>query len=753
MALGTGRRWAAVLAMALVGATTLVACDLPPDFHRYTVFSGLDQPTNVEFAPDGRVFVAEKRGVVKVFDGTSDVTPTVVADLRAEVFNGWDRGLLGLAIAPDFATDPAVYVLYTLDQLPGGTIPAWGKPGQDVDNCPTPPGYTDDGCVVMGRLSKLPLGADGRWAGQEDVLIDDWCQQYPSHSIGSLAFGPDGSLYVSGGEGASFNFVDYGQDGSPRNPCGDPPAGVGGVEVPATAEGGALRSQDVRTLSDPTTAGGSIIRVDADTGAPVADNPLRSSSNAGARRVVAYGFRNPFRFTVRPGTHELWVGDVGWDEVEEIDRTVGNDATVDNFGWPCYEGSDRMSVWDQADVGMCESLYTQGTGAVTPPAFAYHHRREIVSGEQCDEPAGSAVSGLAFAPTASPYPAAFHGLFFADAIRHCIWHLSLGADGQPDPGTVRVFAEHSGSVVDLQFGPGGELWYADLEGGSIDRIGYSAANHPPAPVVQASPTSGDPPLAVAFDASGSTDPDPGDELTFAWDIDGDGAYDDGTGPTLTHTFTTAGAFTVRVRATDIAGLSETASTTVTVGTPPAPVPVIDTPVDGTLATAGSPLAFSGGATGADGTALPDAALQWQVDLLHCPDACHRHAGVYSESGVSSGSFTVPDHEYPSALELVLTATADGQSASVTRRLDYQATDVTLASQPAGVALSVASVTAVAPFTSPQATGGTVTISAPPAATVGGVAYTLVGWDDGGAASHEVTVPATATTYTAIYQPS
>ncbi len=584
------------------------------------------------------------------------------------------------------------------------------------------------------------------------MLIDDWCQQYPSHSIGSLAFGPDGSLYVSGGDGASFNFVDYGQAGSPRNPCGDPPAGVGGVQVAATAEGGALRSQDLRTLGDPTTAGGAIIRVDADTGAPLADNPLAASSNTGARRVVAHGFRNPFRFTLRPGTHELWVGDVGWDEIEEIDRTVGNDATVDNFGWPCYEGGGRMPVWDQANVGMCESLYAQGTSAVRAPTFEYHHRREIVAGEHCDEPAGSAVGGLAYAPTDSPYPAEFHGLFFADAVRHCIWQLPLGTDGRPDPARVAVFAERSGTVVDLQFGPGGELWYADLDRGTINRIGYSAANHPPEPVLTATPTAGDPPLTVTFDASASTDPDPGDELAFEWDTDGDGAFDDGTGPTLTQTFTTAGVVVVKVKVTDVAGFSETASTSIAVGDT-APVPVIDTPAQGDLATVGTVLSFSGGATAADGTPLPDSALQWQVDLLHCPDGCHRHAAVYSKAGLSSGSFTVPDHEYPSALELVLTATDGGQSASATRRIDYRATTLTLASQPVGVPLSVASVTAVAPFTSQQATGGTVTISAPPAATIGGVPYTLVGWSDGGAASHEVTVPPTTTTYTATYRPS
>ena len=110
--------------------------------------------------------------------------------------------------------------------------------------------------------------------GSEQVLIEDWCQQYPSHSIGSLAFGADGALYVSGGDGASFNFVDYGQDGAPVNPCGDPPGGVGGTMTPPTAEGGALRSQDVRTTSDPAGLDGTILRVDPATGAGLPDNPM-----------------------------------------------------------------------------------------------------------------------------------------------------------------------------------------------------------------------------------------------------------------------------------------------------------------------------------------------------------------------------------------------------------------------------------------------------------------------------------------------
>ena len=115
--------------------------------------------------------------------------------------------------------------------------------------------------------------------GSEQVLVEDWCQQYPSHSVGSVEFGADGRLYASGGDGASFEYVDYGQTGSPLNPCGDPPGGVGATLTPPTAEGGALRSQDLRTAGDPVTLDGTIIRVDPATGAGLPDNPLAGSSD------------------------------------------------------------------------------------------------------------------------------------------------------------------------------------------------------------------------------------------------------------------------------------------------------------------------------------------------------------------------------------------------------------------------------------------------------------------------------------------
>jgi glucose/arabinose dehydrogenase len=110
-----------------------------------------------------------------------------------------------------------MYALYTADAGIGETAPRWGQPGATADGCPTPPGATDLGCMASTRLVKLTLS--GNVVTGEQTLLNDWCQQYPSHSAGGLAFGPDGMLHLSGGAGASFDLTDYGQEG---NPCGDP---------------------------------------------------------------------------------------------------------------------------------------------------------------------------------------------------------------------------------------------------------------------------------------------------------------------------------------------------------------------------------------------------------------------------------------------------------------------------------------------------------------------------------------------------
>ena len=138
----------AVLAPPGSRATVIAAATLPPGFVDDVVFSGLTNPTAIRFSPDGRVFVAEKSGIIKVFDNLADPSATVFADLRTNVYNYWDRGLLSLALDPDFPAKPYIYVLYTFDGPIGGTAPTWGMPGMTSDGCPDPPGGTTLGCAA-----------------------------------------------------------------------------------------------------------------------------------------------------------------------------------------------------------------------------------------------------------------------------------------------------------------------------------------------------------------------------------------------------------------------------------------------------------------------------------------------------------------------------------------------------------------------------------------------------------------------------
>ena len=167
--LRTRRLLAAVMGLGLIasvsplGAPAANAAALPAGFVETVAISGLVNPTNVEFASDGRVFVAEKRGTIKVFDSLTDTTPDTFADFRTNVHDFWDRGLLGLALHPSFPTQPYVYVLYTYDHIIGGSkaAPQWG------DTCPTPPGATGDGCVVSGRLSRFQASGNTTVGGEQ----------------------------------------------------------------------------------------------------------------------------------------------------------------------------------------------------------------------------------------------------------------------------------------------------------------------------------------------------------------------------------------------------------------------------------------------------------------------------------------------------------------------------------------------------------------------------------------------------------
>ncbi len=249
-----------------------------------------------------------------------------------------------------------------------------------------------------------------------------------------------------------------------------------------------------------------------------------------------------------------------------------------------------------------------------------------------------------------------------------------------------------------------------------------------------------------FDGSGSSDPD-GDPITYAWDLDGVRRLHAVT-PTHTHQ---AGTFNARLRVTDAQSLSTTsAPVPISVNNTP-PTATIDTPATGTTWKVGDVISFSGSATDPQQGTLPTSSLSWELILQHCPSNCHPHPLRTWPGDAPDLFFTAPDHEYPSYLELRLTATdAGGLTDTKTLRLDPRTVVLSFQSAPSGLQLTVGSSTGTTPFTREVIEGSSNTVSAPSPQTLTGTNYGWVSWSDGGAQSHNVVANAAAT-YTATYQ--
>lgn len=432
---------------SLRNVTVAIADDDSGTFILETFAAGLTDPTAFDWSPDGqRMYVAQKNGVVRVINnGTLSSTPFI--DISGEVNNVRDRGLLGLAVHPNFVNNPYVYLAYTYDppEAQGNTglaAPdgAGNRPSRVIRvtaNAST--NYTTavpgSAVVILGTnstwantsrpdgnstndLSIPPSGINSDGTNIQDYLATD----SESHTIGDVEFGSDGSLFVSNGDGTSYNAVD------PRT----------------------VRVQDIGNLS------GKILRIDPITGDGLPDNPFYNGNpDSNQSKVYNYGLRNPFRFTMNDSNNQPFIGDVGWTEWEEVNTGRGV-----NFGWPYFEGGSGTSIRRSGYSSLPEAQAFYNSGQpVTPAIYARAHS------------AGAVAIVMGDFYTGTTFPDFLdNALFFSDYGDNTVRYLTFNASG--GVASVNTFTTGISGIVQMKTGLDSNLYFANLATGQIGRWRY-----------------------------------------------------------------------------------------------------------------------------------------------------------------------------------------------------------------------------------------------------------------------------------------
>ncbi|MCH8008766.1 MAG: PQQ-dependent sugar dehydrogenase, partial [Chloroflexi bacterium] len=484
------------------------AAHIPDGFISEIVVDSIPQPMDLAFASDGRVFIATLNGGVRIIkDGLLLPTPFTTVQ---QVNSTGERGLLGIALDPDFDSNGYVYLFFTYEN-----------------------NASDTSGPKTARLIRITANGDVAVPGSESVILGSQvgtpsqpsCEDFPagtdcipadslSHTGGALRFAPDGKLLLATGD-AAWNL----QNGDELRE----------------------RSQDLDSLA------GKLLRINPDGSAPP-DNPMYTGDPSAIRsKIWSYGLRQPLRMGIDPVTGLPFIGEVGSRYWEEIN--VGGAGL--NFGWPCYEGFTQHPT--QSTLPYCQLFYaTQEIPA--EPIYSYNRSP------------GAAVIGGTFSQTTS-YPVEFqNAYFFGDWVRQTIYTLKTDENGDLLPESGHEFLTMANAPVAFATGADGEVYYLawprQTSGfGELRHIAFTDTDQSPVAQAAASPNGGLAPLTVQFSSEGSYDPE-GSALAFFWDFD-DGTNSDAEHPA--HTFAQDGEYDVVLTVTDEAVLIDSVVLTVIVG--------------------------------------------------------------------------------------------------------------------------------------------------------------------------------------------
>ena len=394
-------------AQAVIPQSTITpATELPAGFSDEGVFT-LANPTAIAFTPDGRMLITQDAGKLRVAEDDA-LQPGAVLNVTNRICAGGERGMMGVAVDPNFTNNKYIYVYWTFKKF---------------GSCPEGTAQTP-----VNRVTRYKLRSGNQIVdGSAKVLINNLPSPASNHNAGDLHFGANGLLYVSVGDG--------------------------GCEIGSTVDCGASNGNS-RRLDIPN---GKLLRINR-AGKVPASNPFVGTP--GARRCTkpsgvspgdgpctetfAHGLRNPFRFAVRPGTNQILANDVGQNTWEEIDHVQsGND-----YGWNVREGFCLTG----------STVDCTHDARYTDPLFAYDRSTDCRS-----------VTGAAFVPEdlwGDPYAGQY---LFADLTCDSIFRLVPSKGGTYD---AVPFAPAQGPVeLTFGPAPGGQaLYYLEYFTGKVRRI-------------------------------------------------------------------------------------------------------------------------------------------------------------------------------------------------------------------------------------------------------------------------------------------
>lgn len=642
------RRLAAFILFFYFCQQQLVFAQLPAGFVQKTLTDNtIKEATCMAHAPDGRIFIAERGGIIKTYqNGTVSTLHTVATTTAAE------QGLLGITLHENFAQNGKCYIYYTNPELTTHFL--------DV--------------LVISPSSTVTSSTR---LHQFDAIINGY------HNGGAMWF-KNGYLYLNNGES----------------------------NVPAEAANlDSDRGKVLRLLED---------------GQPAPGNPYYNTpgANRSKRSIWAIGMRNPWAMTYDPASGRMFVANVGGG-FEEI-NDITNPAASKNYDYG----------WDQRG----RSGTDQDPNTTILPFFAYRH-----------ENWGCAITTVAaFNPPSTNYPAQYKNrIFLTDWCSGWLRSIDISNPSAP----YQEFAASGfGSILGMSVGVDGNIYYINYTSrGSLARLEYTIQT---APVIVNQPASktvfsGD---AVSFTVSASGIA----PFTYQWKKNGvniTGATSS-TYSIASATLADAGNYSATV--TNSFGNATSNNAVLTVN-PANTVPVarITSPVNGVKFTVLDQINFSGTATDQEDGTLPASAYTWEVRQHHkdCPTCEHWHPGPGVPNGVTSGSFISSNGGEVSPniwLRIILTVRdSNGRIGQDSVDIFPNLSTITVRSIPAGLKI-IAGTEEVTPYSKTVAANAPILLQAISPQIIGDSLYTFSSWAHGGAASQDIRIPLTNTTYTARY---